>query len=57
MKIFRRKNFESEMDTELRFHIASYIDDLMRSGVERTEAERRARMAFGTVEATKDECR
>ena len=57
MKIFRRKKFENEMDTELRFHIASYIDDLIRSGVDRAEAERRARMAFGTVEATKDECR
>ncbi len=57
MKIFRRKNFESDMDTELRFHIASYIDDLVRSGVERTEAQRRARLEFGTVEATKDECR
>ena len=45
------------MDTELRFHIASYIDDLVRSGVERTEAQRRARLEFGTVEATKDECR
>ena len=57
MKIFRRKKFESDMDAELRFHVSAYVDDLIRSGLNRTEAERRARIEFGTVEATKDECR
>jgi predicted permease len=57
MKIFRRKKFESEMDTELGFHIDAYVDDLVRSGMDRTEAGRRARVEFGAVEATKDECR
>jgi predicted permease len=57
MKIFRRKKFESQMDAELRFHIAAYTDDLVRSGLDRTEAERRARVEFGAIEATKDECR
>ena len=57
MKIFRRKKFESDMDAELRFHNSAYIDDLIRSGFDRTEAERRARIAFGPIEATKDECR
>jgi len=57
MKIFRRKKFESDMDTELGFHVDAYIDDLVRSGIDRTEAERRARIEFGSVEATKDECR
>src|SRR5713226_6176126 len=57
MKIFRRKRFESDMDAELGFHIDAYINDLVRSGLDRTEAERRARIEFGTVEATKDDCR
>ena len=57
MNIFRRKRFESDMDAELRFHIAAYVDDLFRSGVPREEAVRRARLEFGALEATKDECR
>jgi predicted permease len=57
MKLFRRKKFESDMDAELSFHIAAYIDDLVRNGLDRTDARRRARIEFGAVEATKDECR
>src|ERR1017187_5280894 len=57
MRIFRRKKFESEMETELGFHIDAYIEDLVRSGMDRTEAGRRARVEFGAIEATKDECR
>jgi predicted permease len=57
MRIFRRRKFESDMDVELRAHIDAYIDDLVRSGLNRTEAERRARVEFGSVEAAKDKCR
>ena len=57
MKIFRRRQFESDMESELRFHLAACVEDLVRSGVDRPEAERRARLEFGAVEATKDECR
>ncbi len=45
------------MDAELRFHADAYFEDLVRSGVDRTEARRRARIEFGAVEAAKDECR
>lgn len=38
---------ESEMDTELRFHLEAYAEDLIRSGVPRQEAMRRARLEFG----------
>jgi putative ABC transport system permease protein len=48
---------ESEMDTEFRFHLQSYADDLIRSGVPREEAFRRARLEFGGVEKRKEECR
>jgi hypothetical protein len=57
MKIWRRKQFEADMDAELRSHIEAYVADLVRSGVSLEEAERRARVEFGSVEATKDECR
>ena len=57
MKIFRRKRFESDMDVEFRSHIDTYVDDLVRSGLDRIEAERRARIEFGGIESTKDECR
>lgn len=45
------------MDSELRSHIEFYVADLVRSGVNLEEAERRARMEFGPLEARKDECR
>jgi predicted permease len=48
---------ESEMDAELRFHMEAYGEDLMRSGVPRQEALRRARLEFGGIERAKEECR
>jgi putative ABC transport system permease protein len=48
---------ESEMDSELRFHIEAYSEDLMRRGVRREEAMRRARLEFGGIERTKEQCR
>ena len=48
---------ESEMDAELRFHIEAFAEDLVRRGVPRVEALRRARIEFGGVERAKEECR
>jgi putative ABC transport system permease protein len=48
---------ESEMDAELRFHLKAYSEDLVRSGVPRAQAERRARIEFGGVACTKEDCR
>jgi predicted permease len=45
------------MDAELRFHLETYADDLIRSGVPRDEALRRAQLEFGGLELTKDQCR
>ena len=45
------------MDAELRFHIEAFAEDLVRSGVPRKEALRRALIEFGGVERTKEECR
>src|SRR6266496_2693959 len=55
--LFRRSSLEDGMDVELRAHIETYTDDLIRSGVSRAEAERRARVEFGGIEAVKEECR
>ncbi len=59
MRFWRRKQFENEMEAELRFHIEARADDLMRSnaGLSHVEALRRARIEFGAVEASKEECR
>ena len=52
-----RPRMESEMDSELRFHIERYADDLMRGGLPRQEAMRRARLEFGGLERVKEEGR
>ena len=53
----QRSRMESEMDAELRFHIEAYAGDLIRSGVPREEAMRRARLEFGGIDRAKEECR
>ncbi len=55
--ILWRTRVESEMDAELRFHIEACADDMVRSGVPRAEALRRARLEFGGIEQTKEQCR
>ncbi len=55
--LLRRSRMESEMDAELRFHMEAYAEDLVRSGMAREEATRRARLEFGGVERVKEEGR
>src|SRR5947207_14629265 len=55
--IIGRSHMESEMDAELRFHVEAYTEDLVRRGVPREEAMRRARIEFGGIERAKEECR
>lgn len=55
--LVRRARFEDGLSEELRFHIDQYTADLMRSGMSREEAMRRARVEFGGVEIVKDDCR
>jgi putative ABC transport system permease protein len=52
----RRDEFASDMDTELRFHLDTFVEDLVRTGIPREEAMRRARLEFGGVDKTKQEC-
>ena len=56
-KFFRRSQTEREMEEELRSHLECRADDLERSGLNRAEAERRARIEFGSPERFKEECR
>jgi hypothetical protein len=51
-----RSRMESEMDAELKFHMEAYANDLVRGGMPREEAMRRARLEFGGIERAKEEC-
>ncbi len=51
--VFRQKEVDAQVNEELRFHIESYADDLMRSGMPHAEAERRARAELGSVAAAR----
>ncbi len=55
--IFRRSQINSDMDEELRSHIQLRADDLEQSGMERSQAERQAKIEFGARERVKEECR
>jgi predicted permease len=52
-----RSTSDRELDEELLSHIQNHADDLERSGLPRSEAERRARIAFGSPEKAKESVR
>lgn len=53
----RPSEIDQELEEELRSHILNRAADLQDSGLPPTEAERRARLEFGTYERLKAECR
>jgi predicted permease len=55
-KFFRHSQIEDDMENELRSHIQHRADDLESSGLNRAEAERRARIEFGGHGRFKEEC-
>jgi predicted permease len=55
-KFLRRSQIENDMQEELRSHIQHRSDDLERSGLNRAEAEHRARIEFGGHGRFKEEC-
>ena len=55
--MLRRSRMEREMDEEMRFHMEAHAADLVARGAPQQEALRQARLEFGGVELTKDECR
>lgn len=54
-RFFHRSQVEDDMEEELRSHIQHRADDLERSGLDRAQAERRARIEFGGRERFKEE--
>src|SRR6202167_1792121 len=54
-KFFRRSEVAEALDEELRSHIQLRTDDLERSGLTRSQAERRRRIEFGEYEKARKE--
>src|SRR5215472_276648 len=57
LAVLGRRRMEREMDAELRFHLEAFAEDLVRTGMPREDALRRARIEFGGIERAKEECR
>ncbi len=55
--LFRRGQFESDMDEEIRSHLEELIRRNIGRGMSEAEATRAARRSLGSVEATKEEVR
>jgi len=55
--LFHRSDADSDLDEELRLHLARHADDLELSGLSRPEAERQARIGFGSYEKSKETVR
>ncbi|HEY6349113.1 MAG TPA: ABC transporter permease [Candidatus Angelobacter sp.] len=55
-RLFHHSQVEDDLQQELRSHIQHRADDLERSGLDRAEAERHARIEFGGQERFKEEC-
>ncbi len=57
VRLSRKRKFEAQLDSELRFHIEQRTADLIAQGVEPAEARRRAMLELGGIERAKEECR
>jgi predicted permease len=55
--LFNRQDVERDLDDELRFHLDMETDYLMRMGLSKEDARRRAQRDFGGVERYRDESR
>ncbi|HUL15774.1 MAG TPA: ABC transporter permease [Terriglobales bacterium] len=55
--LFRRKSAETDLDSELRFHLDRQIEKYVVSGLSREDAHRLASLDLGGLEQTKEECR
>ena len=53
----RHADVDAQVDEELRFHVESYADDLVRQGVPHEEAARRAKAELGSLAATREKTR
>ena len=55
--LVRRGRAEDDLDDELRFHLERAVEQHVARGLSVREARRRARLAFGPIDAVKDDCR
>ncbi len=55
--VAKSETLDRQVQEELEFHLESYAEDLMRSGVPREEAMRRARAEMGSLAAGREKCR
>jgi predicted permease len=55
--LFRHKAVEQELEDELHFHFDREVEKNMNRGMNKEEAARRARLAFGAHEQAKEDCR
>ncbi|MGB7137523.1 MAG: ABC transporter permease, partial [Acidobacteriaceae bacterium] len=55
--VFHPRSLDSQLSDELRFHLESRTEDLMRSGLPREEALRRARAEMGSLAAARENAR
>ena len=55
--VTRGADIDAQVNEELRFHIESYAEDLMRGGIQREEAMRRAKAELGSLPAGREKCR
>ena len=54
--LFQRCRINAELEEELQSHVLHRADDLERSGLNRSQAERQARLEFGAREKVREEC-
>jgi len=57
LTIWNRSRFERDLDDEMCFHLEARMEDLVRSGLPREEARRRAQIEFGGIEAYQERVR
>ena len=55
--LFRRTRVERELDDELGYHVERLTEDLVASGMSRTEARYAALREMGPLEPRREECR
>jgi putative ABC transport system permease protein len=55
--LWNRPQMESQLDDEMRFHVESRMQDLLRSGLSREDAYRRARIEFGSTASYREKVR
>src|SRR5205823_7233900 len=55
--LFSKRRSERDLEDELRFHLEAEAQKNVSSGMSEEEARRQARLAFGVMEAAKEECR